>query len=332
MSERTYVIAEMACSHDGSGDLAREIIDGAGKAGADAVQLQIWKREEIMPPFHPEFETLSRIELSRDTWTGLADYTRKFFPGMQLIACVYGTESADFCESIGIDAYKLHTTDLSNPVLVKHVASTGKRIDLSVGGSTLDEIRQAVDWIRETSASKIWMMYGYQNFPTPTDAIHLRFMKYLRQEFGLPIGYQDHSAGGSGAGFWLPAAALGQGVEILEKHITHDRAKKGIDHQSALNPDEFAEFVSMVREIEAALGIETPRPFSPDEEIYRKRNKKSVVAARDLPAGIILGEKDLLFMRVVEQGLPPDRSTDLIGRRVVRNLSAYEIIREEDLS
>jgi N,N'-diacetyllegionaminate synthase len=148
----------------------------------------------------------------------------------------------------------------------------------------------------------------------------------------LPIGYQDHSDAETGAAFWLPAAALGMGVDILEKHLTHDRSYKGIDHEAALNPDEFARFVAMVREIEAARGIATPKPFSADEQKYRKYSKKSIVAGHPLPKGSIIQESDLLFMRAPELGLPPDRSEALIGRSTKRDIAAYELVVEQDVT
>ena len=128
-------------------------------------------------------------------------------------------------------------------------------------------------------------MYGLQLFPTRTDATHLSYLLSLRNLFQLPVGYQDHSDGGSDAAFWLPAAAIGMGVDIVEKHITHDRSFKGIDYEAALNPDEFVRFMAMVREIDAAMGDPCPRPFSPEEMKYRKYCKKSIVAARDLVEG-----------------------------------------------
>jgi sialic acid synthase SpsE len=248
---------------------------------------------------------------------------------MEIIACVYERSSVDFGEQINVDAYKLHTADLSNPYLVKYVAATGKRIDLSVGASTITEIQTAIDWIRQTSNSHIWLMYGYQNFPTRTDDVHLDYMIKLRELFELPVGYQDHSDAETGAAFWLPAAALGMGADILEKHITHDRAYKGIDHEAALNPDEFKRFVAMVREIEAARGVGTPKTFSADEEKYRRYSKKSIVAGRALPKGTVVDSSDLVFMRAPELGLPPDRSERLIGRATTRDLAAYELISEQ---
>ncbi|HBB97298.1 MAG TPA: hypothetical protein DC054_18120 [Blastocatellia bacterium] len=327
-----YVIAEMACSHEGDPQRGRKIIEAATDAQADAIQFQIWLAKDVMVPHHPDYDKLNRIELSREAWTELAQHGRARRPQMEIIACVYERGSVDFAEDLKVDAYKLHSADLSNPSLVKYVAQTGKRIDLSVGASTLTEIQTAIDWIRGTSDSNIWLMYGYQNFPTRTDDVHLDYMMKLRNVFELPIGYQDHSDAETGAAFWLPAAAAGMGVEILEKHITHDRAFKGIDHEAALNPDEFARFVRMVREIEAARGIAIPKSFSPDEQKYRKYSKKSIVASRPLPKGSVVRESDLIFMRAPELGLPPDRSDVLIGRSTKRDISAYELVVEHDLT
>jgi sialic acid synthase SpsE len=327
-----YVIAEMACSHEGDPGLGKKIIDAAADSAADAVQFQIWLARDVIVPHHPDYEKLTRIQLSRESWAELAQHARAGRPEMEIIACVYERGSVDFGEEIKVDAYKLHTADLSNPYLVKYVAATGKRIDLSVGASTITEIQTAIDWIRQTSNSTIWLMYGYQNFPTRTDDVHLDYMMKLRDLFELPVGYQDHSDAETGAAFWLPAAALGMGVDILEKHITHDRAYKGIDHEAALNPDEFVRFVAMVREIEAARGIATPKSFSADEQKYRKYSKKSIVANRPLARGTVIAESDLVFMRAPELGLPPDRADALIGRATKRDVTAFELIAEQDVT
>lgn len=329
--DHVFLIAEMACSHEGNPAFARKIIDGAGQAGADAIQFQIWKLQEMMVPHHPDFEKVSKIELAQEEWADLASYVREHYPQMQIIACVYERGSVDFAEGIVVDAYKVHSADLSNPHLVKYVANTGKRVDLSVGASTLDEIRTAIEWIRDASDSEIWLMYGYQNFPTLTDEVHLRYMIKLKQLFELPIGYQDHSDADTEAAFWLPAVALGMGVDILEKHITHDRSFKGVDHEAALNPDEFARFVQMVRTIEGAMGISTPKSFLEEELKYRKYAKKSLVASRDLPTGSVLSDGDLTFMRAEEMGLPPDQSTRLIGKQTRRFIARYQLVREEDV-
>lgn len=328
---RVQIIAEMACSHEGDPELARRIIDGAGQAGADAIQFQVWVLREMMVPHHPDMARVSRLELSRGQWADLASYVHDNYPALQIIACVYERSSVDFCEKIGVQAYKLHAADLSNPYLIQHVAATGKRIDLSVGASTLDEIAKAIECIRRISDAPVWLMYGYQLFPTPIEAVHLRYMRKLRQLFELPVGYQDHSDAESAAAFWLPAAAVGLGVDILEKHLTHDRSRKGADHESALNPDEFARFVQMVRMVESALGSALPRPLSPEELRYRQYARKSLVASRDLPAGTVLSEHDLTFMNAGKLGLPPDQSDRLVGRVTRRALPRYYLVQEVDV-
>jgi len=329
--EKVHIIAEMACSHDGDPALARKIIDGAGQAGADAIQFQIWRLAEHMVPYHPDYDRARKVELPQKDWGNLAAYVRNRYPSMQIVACVYEQPSVDFCERIGLDAYKIHSSDLSNPYLVKYVAATGKRVDLSVGASTIDEVQTAIGWIRSTSASQIWLMYGYQNFPTPTHEVHLRYMMKLKELFELPIGYQDHSDADTEAAFWLPAAAEGMGVNILEKHITHNRSLKGTDHEAALNPDEFSRFVQMVRTIEGAMGVSTPRPFSAEEIKYRRYAKKSLVACRDLAAGEVISEDALTFMRAADLGLPPDQAWRLIGKSVRHPIAKYHLIREEDV-
>ncbi|MDY6973857.1 MAG: N-acetylneuraminate synthase family protein, partial [Thermodesulfobacteriota bacterium] len=167
----TYIIAEMACAHEGNMGLGKKIIDAAGRGGASAIQFQIWSLADMVVPQHSDYDKLAKIQLSRGEWSILASYARNQYPEMQIIACVYEGRSVDFAEEIELDAYKIHSSDLSNPYLVRHVAGTGKRIDLSVGASTLDEIQTAVGWIKSISSQEIWLMYGYQSFPTCTDDV-----------------------------------------------------------------------------------------------------------------------------------------------------------------
>ena len=250
---------------------------------------------------------------------------------MAIIACVYEQASVDFTETLAVDAYKLHSADLANPNLVDYVATTERRIDLSIGASTISEIDAALGWIRGASDSEVWLMYGYQAFPTPTDAIDLALMMKLRELFELPIGYQDHTGAELGGAFWLPAAAIGMGADIIEKHITHDRARAGADHEAALNPDEFMVFVDMIREIEVARGSGVPRAFSEEEQRYRVYSKKSLVARCGLSAGTTLREEDLVALRGPELGLPPARLSELLGRRLKSDIQSQHLIGLDDV-
>jgi len=328
----TYLIAEMACSHEGDPALARTIVDAAGRAGADAVQFQMWRAEDIVVPGYAHMPALRRLELSPGVWHSLAAYVRERHRSLAIIACVYDEHALALGEAIGADAYKLHGGDIANPRLIRAMARTGKRIDLSVGGAGLDEVKDAIALIRATSASPIWLMVGYQAFPTAVDDAHIRYLATLRDLFGLPVGYQDHTDADHPGAFWLPAAAMGAGVEILEKHITHDRSRKGADHEAALNPDEFARFAGMVRTLDRALGSARPRPFSESERRYREYARKSLVAARAVAAGETIADADLLALRADTLGLPPAAREGVVGRRARRALAAHEPIRDEDLA
>lgn len=322
----------MACSHEGDPKLAKKIIDGAGQAGADAIQLQIWSLIHMMTPKHPKYELCKKIELSKDEWKELVNYSRKKYPKMDIYSFVYEHKSIEFTESLGIDGYKLSSSDLSNPCMLDGVAKTGKKINLSIGASTLTEIQSAIKRIRKLSKAQITLMYGYQNFPTTIKNIHLNYMMKIKELFELPIGYQDHCDAETKAAFWIPALSAGMGISVLEKHITHDRSAKGVDYESALNPDEFRSFVKMVHELESAKGISVHKAFSAEELKYRKFQKKSIVAARNIKAGTKLKKSDINFLRAEELGIPPDKVDRIINKTLKRNVTAYQLILEDDLS
>jgi len=330
-SVNTFLIAEMACSHEGDLRLAKRIIDASAKAKADAIQLQIWSLEHMMSPKRKEFDLLKRIELKNEEWKELVLYTKKHYPNLKIYVCVYEHSTIDFINSLGIDGYKLNSSDLSNPLVLKKVAEKNKPINLSVGASTILEINYAVNLIKNISKSKITLMYGHQSFPTNPDNVHMSYMQKLSDNFGLPIGYQDHCDANNESAFWLPAASLGMNVSIIEKHITHDRSKKGIDHESALNPEEFIRFVEMVRCIEKAKGQSNERPFTEEEKKYREFQKKSIVVIKDLKKGSIISYNDISFMRAEKLGISPDKVEMIIGKRLLIDKSAYSLISENDV-
>lgn len=327
----TFIVSEMACSHEGDVQLAKKIIDAAAVAKSDAVQLQIWSLAYMMTPQRKEYELLQRIEFSKAEWTDLVKYTRKAYSEMQVYVCVYEHSTIEFIDSLGIDGYKLNSSDLSNPLVLEKVAKTGKPINLSIGASSISEIQSAVEKIKSISNSKITLMYGHQSFPTKPENVHMSYMENLANLFELPIGYQDHCDADDASAFWLPAASMGMGVAVLEKHITHNRSMKGIDHESALNPDEFVKFVEMVRCIDSAKGISTPRLFTEEEVKYREFQKKSIVASKDLNKGCIIATSDLTFMRAETLGVAPNKIDAIVGKKMLKDISAFDVVLEGDV-
>jgi sialic acid synthase SpsE len=174
-------------------------------------------------------------------------------------------------------------------------------------------------------------MYGHQSFPTRPENVNMSYMKKLGDLFELPIGYQDHCDADEESAFWLPAASIGMGVSVLEKHITHDRSLKGIDYESALNPDEFIKFVEMVRTIDKSKGIAVPREFSKDEKKYREFQKKSIIVTRDMQAGSTIMSADVAFMRAEILGLSPDKINQVVGKKLIKDVSAYQSITKDEI-
>lgn len=328
---KTFIIAEMACSHEGDLNLAKKIIDAAAAAKADAIQLQIWSLTHMMSPQRKEYELLKKIEFNQEQWKELIIYTRNNYPNLKIYVCVYEHSTIDFIDTLNIDGYKLNSSDLSNPLVLDKVAKKNKPINLSVGASTILEIANAIKHIQNISDPKITLMYGHQSFPTKPENVHMSYMTTLVDKFKLPIGYQDHCDADHQSAFWLPAASLGMNISILEKHITHDRSLKGIDYEFALNPSEFVKFVEMVRCIEKAKGTSNVRSFSDEEIEYRKFQKKSIVVVNDMKKGSIVASEDIAFMRAETIGLAPDKIETVVGKKLLKDLKAFETILEDNI-
>lgn len=320
----TRIIAEMACSHDGNINNAKKIIKASHEAHADMIQFQIWKLKESVVPYHKDYNKLKKLELSYNEWTELYNYAKKF--NLKIIACINEKKSFEFCQKLNIYGYKLHSSDLLNFNLISEICKTNKEIHLSIGSSTLDEIQKSINFIKEKSNCKLILMYGYQNFPTKINYINLNYMKKISELFELPIGYQDHTDANTLSNLWISAAACGMEINIIEKHITHDRSKLGADHEAALNPSEFKTFVKMIKEIDIAKGSSIPQNFSQEEEKYRKYSKKSIVASIDLSKGKILSENDILFMRTGQLGIISDDISQIIGKKINCDIKKYEMI------
>lgn len=321
------IIAEMAQSHEGSLEVAKQMVKVAADAKADIVQFQILSTVDYIVPNLPAYELVSRLEMKPNEWEELFEYTRQF--DILISAAAYDIPSADIIAKFG-DAFKIHSADLSNPQLLKHVARTGKPIFLGVGASTLGEIETAITTIKSEGNDNIILMYGYQNFPTELNDMNLKFIRSLSKMFQIPVGFFDHTDGGSDFSFIVPLVSIPFGACVIEKHFTLDRSLKGIDHESALDPDDFKRFVEYTRKIEETFGSYEPHIFSEDEEKYRKAAKKSIVAGRNIKAGELITEDMLLFMRSIP-GTPPTEYPKIVGRTAKKNLNKYDNITWNDL-
>ena len=331
-----FIVAEMACSHDGSIEIAKKIIDAAAKARADAINFQMTSLPDYMVPnysaggvSHGKGESdiygyLKKIFWFGETeWKELFDYANE----KDLIISVTCNDipSAKLAKTLGADIYQIHSSSLSEENLVKTVARIKKPICLKIGGTFLGELEKAIFWIREEGNEEIMLLHGFQNYPTKLKDVHLRFIPTLKKLFSLPVGFADHTDGGSELALVVPLLALPLGANFIEKHLTHDRSQKCEDFESALNPEDFKKFVNNVREVEKTFGEESMHIFSKDELKYRQISKKRAVANRDIGKGEILKSEDIVFKRS-DEGIFPDESKFVIGRKLKFNIKENDPI------
>ena len=328
-----YVIADMACAHEGNYDSARHFIDIATKAKADAIQFQIFYPDEYIHPKDSDYKFVKKIALSPKQWMKLFKHAHK--NNLEVISVAGDRKSIDLAESQDTDGYKVHSADLNNPYITKYIAKLDKPITLSIGGSYWDEIKNGIKDIQDCGNHNIILMYGMQNFPTPLESVNLNSILEIERKLKLPIGYQDHTDGESAWSFWLPIITLGVGVKVLEKHITYDRKKKGIDYQAALNPDEFCEFVKAVRTAEVILSDPGKGAFydlndkAKEYRAYAKMRK--VVTNRAIKKGEPLKEDDLKVIRFRNGKISAGDFSSIIGRKASRDLPHLYPLDWEDL-
>tara|TARA_B100000989_G_scaffold83491_1_gene59819 strand:- start:12218 stop:13207 length:990 start_codon:yes stop_codon:yes gene_type:complete len=318
-----YLIAETACSHDGSVTRLKKIIDNVIKAEFEAIQIQIWKNENILPPNHEDIKILKKVEISYKNWKKIISYIRSKSKRIEIIACIYDQDALNFCIKNKIKIFKLHSSDLSNEILIKNVSKKAKRIDLSIGSSTEREITNALKWIGKSCET--WLMYGYQLFPTDPNKINLRFLGYLKKKYKIRIGYQDHSPFDISS-FTIPATAVGSGIEIIEKHVTDFNVRKGTDGQSAIEIKNFNLFVKKIKEAYLSLGEGKKINFSKEEIKYRTYSKKIILFSKNLKKDHVLKFEDFAFFRTGKKGEMIDGYKKFIGKRILKNVKKYEAL------
>lgn len=328
--EDLYVIAEMACAHNGDPQAARDLIDFAHQARADAIQLQFFHTDEIVTPCHCAYSTLKKIEFSHQTWESLCQYAR--VKDIAIFACTYDVESVVLAKNLKVDGIKINSADLSNPDLLQEVAATQIPFTLGTGASPLEEITQAVDFLHKLNCQDFVLMHGVQNFPTCIEDLHIGRLDALKGAFDLPLGYQDHMDAEDPFCHMVDLIAIGAGARVIEKHITLDRAQKGVDYQSALEPSEFKLFVQRLRCAQKALGKRTFLPLSESDLKYRQFQKKSIVAKRDIQKGDVVSPQDIVFLRSSgDPGLPPSEEKCILNKVVKNKIKAFSKICKEDL-
>lgn len=333
---RTLIIAEAGVNHNGSLDLALQLVDAAKSSGADAVKFQTFRadllatrsahkaayQERTTAKEESQLQMLRRLELDEDAHRRLIKHCDEI--GIQFLSSPFDKKSADLLASMNLPIFKVPSGEITNIPFLEHIARKGKPIILSTGMSTLGEVEEAVRVLQESGAAKLTLLHCVTEYPAPYDEVNLRAMLTLRQAFGLPTGYSDHTPG-----IEIAIAAVALGSEVIEKHFTLDRSLPGPDHMASLEPTELQQMVAAIRHVEDALGTGIKRPAKcevPNISVARK----SIVAASALPAGHRLSEADMDIKRPGD-GLAPKSLPSLVGRTLRVALDADQTIHWDHL-
>lgn len=333
----TFIIAEMAWSHDGSVENARKIIKAAAEAKADAVCFHITSIKDYMIPEYktgkgrvsagkesrPIYEYLSNINLSKNAWQELFPYAKRL--GLLICTMCNDLPSVNFTSRLRPDAYIISPASLCEETLVREVARKKKPVFLRIGGAHLGEVEWAISIIKEAGNENIILIHGFQSYPTKLEDMHLRLIPTLKKAFLLPVGFADHTNGGSELALVVPLIALPFGANVIEKHLTHDRSFGGEDFESALDPDVFKKFVRNLRNIEKTFGSPFVRPLSKTELKYRQIARKRTVANKNMKKGEKLTKDKIAFKRS-DEGVFPKEAKFLLGRTIKKDIKKNEPI------
>ncbi|CAG1015725.1 partial N-acetylneuraminate synthase, partial [Anaerolineae bacterium] len=348
-AHHTYIIAEAGVNHNGSLDLAKQLVEVAAEAGADAVKFQTFKADKLVSCSAPkaEYQTKStdadesqhemirKLELDERSHESLIEHCRAC--SIQFLSTPFDLESVDLLAGrFDLPCIKIPSGDITNAPLLLKIAQTGKPVILSTGMSTLGEIEDALGvlafgYLSDSKPSieaflaaycscegqailqdKVTLLHCTTEYPAPIEDVSLKVMDTLRSAFGLPVGYSDHTEG-----IAVPIAAVARGAVIIEKHFTLDRNLPGPDHKASLEPTELKQLVAAIRIVERALGSGRKHP-RPSELKNINVARKSLVASRTITAGESFAAENLAVKRPAN-GLSPMQYWDLLNRKARRD-------------
>lgn len=325
-TDRVFIIAEAGVNHNGSPEMARQLVHAAKAAGADAVKFQTFRAERVAQSSAPkaayqlrntdgaesQIEMLRKLELPEADHHELLALCAEL--GLEFLSTPYNEEDVDFLAGLGVRAYKLASIHLVEPHFLRYAARTGRHLIVSTGMATFPEVDQAVRTLRAAGAD-FTLLQCTTNYPSRVEDANLRAIVSMRDDFGCAVGYSDHTQSDVTC-----VAAVALGATMIEKHFTLDRSLPGPDHSSAANPEEFAALVQRIRATESGLGTGRKEP-SEAEAVNLVNMRRSLVARRAIAAGERITEEMLTCKRPAD-GIAPLRIDEVTGRVAARDIPA----------
>ena len=334
--ESAYIIAEAGLNHNGSLKLAMQLVDAAIEAGCDAVKFQTFKAEsriskKIKAVKYAEtvigleetlFDMFERLAMPFEEQEELFAYAKG--KGIEIFSTPFDHESVDFLENLGVNLYKIASMDIVNIPLIRRVSKTGKPIIISTGMSTLGQVEEAVETVRQEGNQNLMLLHCNSSYPSVPEEMNLRVILNLQQLFDIPVGLSDHTFG-----LFASHTAIAIGANLIERHFTLDRTLEGPDHILSSEPEEFAELVQIAKRVPAVLGDGIKR-IQPNEYDTLNTQRKSLYAACDIKEGQTIN-KEMVTIKGPGGGLLPKYLDIVVGRVATRDIKEDHPITWENI-
>jgi len=335
MKGQTLIIAEAGVNHNGEIARAFNLIDAAADTGVDIVKFQTFSAERLVtktavkaayqenssPEFASQYDMLKALEFGHDEFYKLK--AKCISRDIEFLTTGFDISDLEFISKIDLARFKIPSGEITNLPYLRYIGKLGKPVILSTGMSTLPEISAALKILEDagTDRSRITVLHCNTEYPTPFEDVNLKAMLTIKYEFGVEVGYSDHTLG-----IEVPIAAAALGATVIEKHFTLDRNLPGPDHKASLEPNELKSMVTSIRNIEKALGDGFKAP-SKSELKNLSVVRKSIIAKKDISAGDIFSADNLTVKRP-GTGITPMNWDDYIGRVSTRSYSNDDLINE----
>lgn len=331
----TVIIAEAGVNHNGSIELAKRLVDKAVDAGVDYIKFQTFKASKLVTKAakqaeyqqkntgkkgDSQYQMLKELELSPTDHEALLAYCKEL--GIKFFSTAFDFESIDYLHSLNLGLWKIPSGEVTNYPFLKRVAACNEKTILSTGMCDMVDVRAAVDALYRNGLSKenLILLHCNTEYPTPFEDVNLKAMDALRKEFGVEVGYSDHTKG-----IEVPIAAVALGATVIEKHFTLDRNMEGPDHKASLEPNELKAMVDAIRNIEKALSGDGTKHVSNSERKNIAIARKSIMAACNIKTGEVFTEDNLTVKRP-GNGISPMRWEEVLGTKAVRDFAEDELI------
>jgi N,N'-diacetyllegionaminate synthase len=328
-----FIIAEAGVNHNGSAQLAKQLIDIAVDSGADAVKFQTFKTENLVSKnaqkanyqkettdeSESQFDMIKKLELDVGVHRELIAYCQE--KNIMFLSTPFDHDSIDMLSNLLLQIFKIPSGEITNLPYLRHVGSLEKQVILSTGMSNLQEVGDALNILIDAGTPKenVTVLHANTMYPTPMEDVNLEAMLTIQKEFGVAIGYSDHTLG-----IEVDIAAVAMGASVIEKHFTLDKTMDGPDHKASLEPKELKAMVSSIRNIEKALGSSEKKP-SASESVNIEIVRKSIVASQDIEKGEVLTEENITVKRP-GNGINPMKWDDIIGSIAAKSYNRGSLI------